>query len=173
MTRIRQILRWAHQQGFVAMDPSEYLLLPKPVQPSRHVLTWDELQQIFTTFDTNEAHGLRDAAMFGVVCETGLALVDTLELKLWQANELGLEAETRQLLDRYQNEARPILAGQSDDGHLFLGRGGGKLGRQAAHIRLQRAVRAAGISGQVLARTLRLSYQAHLERQLDRRLISF
>jgi site-specific recombinase XerD len=172
LRRVRQILRWAFSSGLVQVDPSQDLLLPRPIQPSRQLITWDELQLIFATFDTAEPHGLRDAALFGVVCETEMAMADVLDLKLWQATDLQLEESTARILARYLDQARPILAGQSGDEHLFLGRGR-KLGRQAAHLRLQRAVRAAGISGQVLARTLRLSYQAHLERQLDRRLISF
>lgn len=169
LRRVRQVLRWAHQRGFLESNPIQDLRLPRPIQPVREVLSWEELQAVLGAFDRSRVTGLRDAALYAVVTETELGVGDCLDLVVGQEQHLTLESATRALLIRYLEEARPHLATAPDETALFIGRGGRALGRQAAFLGLQRAARAAAVPGQVLARTLQRSYRAHFDRQAQQR----
>ena len=169
LRRVRQVLRWAFAQGLTATDASRHLVLSRPMQPVREVLAWDELHAVLSAFDRNRVTGLRDAALYAIVAETDLGVNACLELVVGQEEHLVLETATRDLVDGYLERGRPQLATGAQELTLFLGRGGRPLGRQAAYLGLQQAARAAGISGQVLARTLRRSYRAHFERQAQQR----
>jgi len=173
LRRVRQVLRWAHQEGFAPHNPSQDLLLPRPSQPVREILRWDELQAVLAAFDQSRPYGLRDAALYAIVTETELGVTTCLELLVGQENHLELEEPTRQLLQTYLERARPLLAKETSALTMFLGSGGRPIGRQAAFVRLQQAARAAGIAGQVVAKTLQRSHRAHFERQARSRHFSF
>ena len=170
LRRVRRFLRWAHAQGLIAVDPSANLLLPRPIQPTRSLLSWEELQELFSVLDHDDAQQLRDAVLLRLLTETDLGLGHCLDLRL--GCSLALETGSQLLLDSYLDWARPRIAGFSADPALFLGRGGRALGRQAAHLRLQRAARMIGLSG-LTARALRASYTAHFDREARVRNSSF
>jgi len=173
LRRVRQLLRWAHCGGHIERDPSRELLLSRALQPARKLLRWEEFQSVLAAFDQSRPQGLRDAALFWLVTETALGLVQCLDLVVGQEQLLELEQPTRALLTAYLEEARPLFLKDPEEKALFPSRQGGSLGRQAAFLRLQHAARIAGMIGPVLPKTLRRSYLAHLERQAHNRHFSF
>lgn len=171
LRRVRQLLRWAHSAGHTSQEATQNLLLPRPQQPTRSLLRWEELQALLDTFDLSSPGGLRDAAIFAVVTETDLGLIGTLGLVVGQEELLELEEPTRNLVRTYLQQGRLSFLKDPREKTLFLGRGGSPLGRQAATIRLQLAAKIAGL--QVTTVVLRRSYKAHLARQAQNRHFSF
>jgi site-specific recombinase XerD len=173
LVRVRQILRWAHRSGFIDHDPCAKLKLSGPNTPTCSLLTWDELQAFLASLDRTRPAGLRDAALFTLVTETPLGMLQSLELQLGQEELLDLEPPTRELLAQYVRESRPLMLKEPTERTLFLSQYGRPIGRTVAGNMLFTAARHAGFQGQVTARSLRRSYLAHLKRQAQNRHFSF
>jgi integrase/recombinase XerD len=165
MRRVRQVLRWAHRSGHLDSDPTAALVLPRSSNPTKALLTWEELQALLGAPDRSRPTGLRDAALFALLAETSLGLIGCLELVVNQERCLELEECTRALLEAYLKDGRPLLLRDKREKTLFLSRFGNPFGRHAAILDLARHAKAAGIRGQVTTLMLRRSYQAHLTRQ--------
>ena len=169
LRRVRQVLRWAHQQGLVAKDPTACLLLPRPIQPVPELLSWAELQRLSTVCDLKTATGLRDALLLALLIETDLGLTAILALPV--AARPPLEDLSLSLLDAYLETARPRWAKDASK-TLLLTVQGTSMTWAAAKARVQQLSKAAGL-GAVLPRNLRRSYLAHLAQQSQRRHSSF
>ena len=157
LRRIRQVLRWAFEQGHLPQDLTRCFLLPRPPQPQVALLTWDELERIWQTPDTSTANGHRDLLLVRLVCETDLSVRDCLSLSVENALLLELDTETRALVDLFASQP-----------WLFVGANGQRWNDQCAVIALRRLTRQAGFPG-FTARQLRRSYLAHLDRQAKAR----
>ena len=157
LRRVRQILRWAFEQGHLPHDLTRCFLLPRPPQPQPVLLSWGELERIWQTADTSTAGGQRDLLLLRLVCETDLAVRDCLSLSVENALLLDLEPDTKALVESFGSQSR-----------LFLGANGQRWNDQCALIALRRLTRQAGLVG-VTARHLRRSYRAHLDRQAKAR----
>jgi len=167
--RVRQVLRWAFDQGLVTPDPTFGLLLPRPVQPIPRLLNWSQVQQILAVPDRNTPIGWRDALIFQLLPETNLGLICVVGLTVNSVAELQLEDTTKELLSDYLREARPALGGSGEG--LFFSRDGHPLTHHLAGLRLREAARQIGLDN-LPSRLLRKSYLA-MQNQVHQRLQPF
>ncbi|MEW6280689.1 MAG: site-specific integrase [Candidatus Eremiobacterota bacterium] len=107
---VRGFLRWAHREGFLAVDPSRELVLLRPRPPARRLLTAGQLEEVRRQVDRSTPHGRREAALFELLGQvpvrellsrdaahvgpgcTALVLSDGARLALEDAAACALEA---------------------------------------------------------------------------------
>lgn len=164
LRRVRQVLRWAADSQKLKQDPTVCLLLPRPPQPAKALLTWQELQAVFAAPDRTRPEGLRDAVVLALLAETNLKLTGVLALSEGEESGLELETNTVQLVQKYVQEGRPLLLPRLGENALLLNLEGGRLSHQSAMIRMRLLGKMAGLKG-FTSRLLRRSYRAHLERE--------
>ena len=157
LRRVRQVLRWAFEQGHLPHDVTRCFLLPRPPQPQPALLSWNELERLWQIPDPSKPAGQRALLLLRLVCETDLGVRNCLNLTAENTLSLTLEPDTRELVESFGSQA-----------WLFLGAHGQRWNDQCAVIELRRLTRQAGLAG-VTARHLRRSYLAHLERQAKAR----
>lgn len=171
--RVRQVLRWSAAHDLIQSDPTVGLLLPRPVQPVRKPLTWQELQILLQTPDRSTPLGLRDALLLQLLTESELIVTQLVLLTEDFARQLELEAATRLLLNDYLELARPVLiGGRADNKLLIIGKFGEALGAPAVAARLNEMARQAGLGRRLPTRILRQSYQAALQSLRERQPLS-
>lgn len=171
--RVRQVLRWSAAHDLIESDPTVGLLLPRPVQPLRKPLTWQELQLLLQAPDRSTPLGLRDALLLQLLAESGLIVTQLVLLTEDSVRQLELEAATQLLLNDYLELARPVLIdGHADSKLLFIGKFGAPLGAPAVAFRLNEMARQAGLGRCLPTRILRQSYQAALQTVRQRQPLS-
>lgn len=163
--RVRQILHWAFCQGLVTPDPTQGLLLPRPVQPVPRTLAWSQLEELLAGPDRHSPFGLRDALVFQLLAETPLGVNGVAALTVDSVGHLMLEDNTRELLSEYLKEGRPALGGSGE--RLFFCRGGSPLTAAMVGLRLRQAARQIGLES-LPSRVLRKSYLA-MQKQVHQR----
>ncbi len=147
---VRDCLRWGSAQGWLLLDPTRNLVLPRPPQPRQRVLTRAEVRQLLDRPDPSHRLGLRDRAVLALFTYLPLsprqaAALETRNLSdgqlRCQAAEDGfpLEPELADRLDRY-GRARLDLVREPAEPALFLTQSGRRLGAE----RLFSLVRDAG-----------------------------
>lgn len=160
----REVLRWATTAGHLDRDPSRELRLPRPPQPARHDLAWEEVQSILQSPDRSKPNGLRDATILAVILEADLDVKDCLALQLGEQARLPLESATHDLVAAYIQQARPLwLRATTASKLLFLNQFGGPLGVQTVTNALRQGARDAGLSEPPTMKCLRRSYRARLQ----------
>lgn len=173
LRRVRQVLRWSAAHDLIQSDPTVGLLLPRPVQPVRKPLTWQELQLLLQTPDRGTPLGLRDALLLQLLAESGLNVTQLVLLTEDSARQLELEAATQLLLNDYLELARPLLSdGHANSKRLFIGKFGAPLGAPAVAFRLNEMARQAGLGRCLPTRILRQSYQVALQTLSERHPLS-
>ena len=160
--RVRQVLRWAFLEGHLAEDPTEGLLLPRPLQPTRQLLSWEQLEKLLATPDRSTPMGLRDALLLHFLTETGLGLQQVVALSIDNWQNLEIDASTRTLALEYLEKARPLWEREAQRA-LFLGRTGEPLGAQAAVLRINEFCQQAGLGRRLPTRLLGQSYRAAMQ----------
>lgn len=163
---VRSFLRWAHREGFLALDPTLDLVLPRPLQPARRLLTGAELDALHAQLDLATPLGLRDAALLellgrlrlGELLSRDLAHVGPgcRSLSGWELAPGGVLA-----VADYLERGRPFLVRGSREGALLLGARGARLGAGRVGQRLRELARSAGL--EVLVGPRRLLQSAALD----------
>jgi site-specific recombinase XerD len=175
---VRSCLRWAVEQGYLALDPTRDLVLGRPVQPLQTVLTGEQVRTLLEQPDPKSAPGLRDRALLALFYYVPATThqASRIDLGDLQGGRLVLDSEPHDLDDelaascrRYLQHGRPELVREAGEQAFFLGRTGHRIGAP----RLSQIVRFhgfdAGLSGELSPRTLRRSYASHVRTFQDRR----
>jgi integrase/recombinase XerD len=135
---LRVWFRWMARQNHILHNPASELEMPRlGFRLPKHVLTVAEAEQVIAQPNPADPIGLRDRAILEVLYATGMRRMELLRLKL---DGLDLERGTVMIrrgkgnkdrmiplgeragawLRKYLREGRPQLAGEPDDGTLFL-----------------------------------------------------
>lgn len=167
---VRTFLRWAYREGLLALDPTLDLVLGRPPQPPRRLLSAAELERVRRVIDRDAASGLLVAALFELLQQVSLPelLSRDIEhaeprgLRLADGRRLVLEERAAGALAAYLERGRPeLLARGSGDPALFLSaRGGRRLRPEAVGERLRVLGRVAGLEVSLGPRRLLQSAQA-------------
>ena len=140
--RLIQCLRWGHQQGYLLIDPTTYLVLPKvPKHLPSSMLSRDELEQLMKQPDLSNPLGLRDRALLEVFYSTAirhgearnlcLGDIDRAKEYLWVRQGKGrkdrvvpISARAIEWIDRYEVHGRPQLmrfsSAHNGNNYLFI-----------------------------------------------------
>jgi len=173
---IRAFFRYLVLEGRVDSNPARLVDAPWVAMRIPRYLQAEEIDALLDACDATQALGIRDRALFELIYSCGLRVteavgltVDRVSLPQSAVRVLGKGARERLVpvgnrakreLEKYLAESRPLLAGRTPAGALFLGRGGKMLSRKTVWKIFKRLAFHAGIEGKV--HSLRHSFATHL-----------
>ena len=178
LTVLRRYFHWALRERRITTDPTVRLLAAR--QPLRvpTTLSQAQVEALLTAPQVDAPLGLRDRTMLELMYASGLRVTELVTLKTFQLglNEGVLRVmgkgskerlvpfgeEARQWLERYLQEARPvILAGQQTD-DLFVTQRGSGMTRVMFWNIVRKWAQVAGITTPLSPHTLRHAFATHL-----------
>jgi integrase/recombinase XerD len=179
LSSLRRFYQHAVREAWVSMDPSDRIVAPRLGRPLPKSLTEVEVEVLLAAPDTGTVLGLRDRAMLELLYAAGLRVTELVVLRAPQVNlrqgvvrTLGKGEKDRlvplgetaaEWLERYLDEARPVLLKGRECEHLFPTRRGAAMTRQAFWYLIKRHAQRAGIDPAGLSpHTLRHSFATHL-----------
>lgn len=178
ITSLRRFHQFLRQERLTDHDPIQHIDTPKKVQKLPSTLSLTEVERLIETPDTTQNLGIRDRAILEVMYATGMRVSELVGLKLSDLHlslglvqTLGKGDKERiiplgdyaiQWLERYLDEARPLLVANPSETHVFVNHHGTGLSRQGIWKNLKQLVREAGINKEVTPHTLRHSFATHL-----------
>jgi len=178
VSSVRRFFRFQVREGRLREDPSARIESPRLGRPLPESLTEAEVEALLNAPDTDQALGLRDRTMLEVLYACGLRVSELVALTADQINArqgvvrlmgkgskerlVPLGEEALEWVARYDREARPALVGAAPNPHLFPGRRGVALSRQAFWYRIKAHARTAGITKPLSPHTLRHAFATHL-----------
>lgn len=178
ITSLRRFHQFLRQERLTDHDPMQHIDTPKKVQKLPSTLTLTEVERLIETPDTTKNLGIRDRAILEVMYATGMRVSELVGLKLSDLHlslglvqTLGKGDKERiiplgdyaiQWLERYLDEARPLLVANPSETQVFVNHHGTGLSRQGIWKNLKQLVREAGINKEVTPHTLRHSFATHL-----------
>lgn len=179
LSGIKSFFGYLLLEEVIRKDPTELLEAPKLRRTLPHVLSVEEVNQLFAAIDHSKPDGMRNRAMLEVMYSCGLRVSELVGLKLSglfldvgfikvtgkgdkeRLVPIGDEAAKQVIL--YKNHVRsqvPIKIGQED--FVFLNRRGSALSRVMVFMVLKELAARAGIEKNVHPHTLRHSFATHL-----------
>lgn len=178
ITSLRRFHQFLRQERLTDHDPMQHIDTPKKVQKLPSTLSLTEVERLIETPDTTKNLGIRDRAILEVMYATGMRVSELVGLKLSDLHlslglvqTLGKGDKERiiplgdyaiQWLERYLDEARPLLVANPSETHVFVNHHGTGLSRQGIWKNLKQLVCEAGINKEVTPHTLRHSFATHL-----------
>lgn len=178
ITSLRRFHQFLRQERLTDHDPMQHIDTPKKVQKLPSTLSLTEVERLIETPDTTKNLGIRDRAILEVMYATGMRVSELVGLKLSDLHlslglvqTLGKGDKERiiplgdyaiQWMERYLDEARPLLVANPSETHVFVNHHGTGLSRQGIWKNLKQLVREAGINKEVTPHTLRYSFATHL-----------
>lgn len=157
---VRAFCRWCQSRGLLRDDPTGYLVLGRPVQPVRTLISSDELRRLLEVPDRSTALGLRDRLLLILVAAIDLGLAGCEQLTVADRPELDSHLEPDFLA--YLRSGRPELARQHSGQALLLVRDGAPMAAATMALRIGQLGRLAGLP-KLSARRLRQSYRAQFQ----------
>ena len=188
LVALRQCFRHLRAERHIARDPTDDIELPRVGRPLPVVLTLAEVEELLAQPRSENARGLRDAAMLQTLYATGLRVSELVGLKQIDVNlgELFLSTvgkgrkqrlvplgeRARDAIAAYVETARPALLGGRVSPALFVTHLGRAMTRQGFWKLITGYARAAGIRKRLSPHKLRHSFATHLvERGADLRAV--
>jgi len=179
LSTLRRFYRLQLEQGAVREDPTLRVKAPRKPRRLPKLLSEKQVEALLAAPDTETALGLRDRAMLETLYATGLRVSELVGLTHAQVSlstgvvrVLGkgrkerlvpLGEEAIAWIVRYAKDARPKLAGERRDDHVFLTARRGPLTRQAFWALIKRYAPRAGIPQASLSpHVLRHAFATHL-----------
>lgn len=179
ISSLRRFHQFLRQERVTDHDPMQHIDTPKKQQKLPDTLSLEEVERLIQTPDTKTLLGIRDRALLEVMYATGLRVSEVINLRLSDVHlnmallqTMGKGEKERIVplgdlaidwIERYLDEARPLLVGKHpDETALFVNHHGKQLSRQGVWKNLKQIVREAGIFKTVTPHTLRHSFATHL-----------
>lgn len=179
ISSLRRFHQFLRQERVTDHDPMQHIDTPKKQQKLPDTLSLEEVERLIQTPDTKTILGIRDRALLEVMYATGLRVSEVINLRLSDVHlnmallqTIGKGEKERIVplgdlaidwIERYLDEARPLLVGKHpDETALFVNHHGKMLSRQGVWKNLKQIVREAGIFKTVTPHTLRHSFATHL-----------
>ncbi|MBQ9064435.1 MAG: site-specific tyrosine recombinase XerD [Blautia sp.] len=174
---LRALYHFLQKEGRVEKDPSEVLRAPKVEKKTPEILTIQEVSLLLEQPDKNTPKGLRDSAMLELLYATGMRVSELIHLELDSVNlrlsyvtcqEGGRERVipighvSRDILERYLKESRPVFVKNDDEKKLFTNCSGTPISRQGFWKVLKSYAEEAGIKKDITPHTLRHSFAVHM-----------
>jgi integrase/recombinase XerD len=178
LVTLRGFFRFLHQEKILPHDPAALIELPKAGRHLPGVLSGREIRALLAAPPLDRPVGLRDAAMLELLYAAGLRVSELIRLKVLDLNfdagfvrVFGKGGKERvvpigrpalSVLNRYLDQARPLLLKGEASTFLFVARRGRPLSRQGFWKLLKKYAVQAGIRHPVSPHTLRHSFASHL-----------
>jgi integrase/recombinase XerD len=178
LAALRSLFAFLLREGKVERDPARDLHLPRMGQRLPRSLATAEVGKLLERQAQDDVLVERDRTMIELVYATGLRVSEVVSLRINQVNleaayltVVGKGRKERavpigtfacQRVKRYLADIRPQLLNGKMSPHLFVSRGGGRMGRDRFAKRLRLAVLRAGLGNKVSPHTLRHAFATHL-----------
>lgn len=173
---IRAFFAYETAAGHLEASPAEGLRRPRQERRDPYVLEEEEIRSFLRETEGSSAKQLRDRAMLGLLCATGLRVSELIALKTedvdvqigyvrqqsrGQERVVSFDEELRLALCSYLESGRPLLLKEAEEEHLFFNLSGGALSRQGVWKMIRAYGQKAGIAGEVTPQSLKNSYAVH------------
>jgi integrase/recombinase XerD len=180
LTVLKRFFRYAIRSQCLVDDPCQNLRAAKQALRFPTSLSEKQIEDLLSAPQIDAPLGLRDRAMIELMYASGLRVSEIVALKLIHLgmNEgvirimggkgnkerlVPFGAQAAYWLQKYIQEARPLLLGQKISEYLFIGRyTGGGLTRQAFWVLIKRYAVIANIPVKLSPHTLRHAFATHL-----------
>lgn len=174
---IKAFFQYLHRIEVIRTDPSWNLKAPKVERKPPEILSVEEVNRLLAQPSKETPKGIRDRAMLELLYATGIRVSELIGLTLASVNmQLGFcvlqqtgkerivpfQIKTRQVLERYQKEARKELLKQKESEYFFVNCSGKEMSRQGFWKLVKQYGSQAEISKEITPYTLRHSFAAHL-----------
>ncbi len=179
MSGISGLFKYQVLEGVRSDNPLEKVDMPRLGRALPSVYTIEEIDQLLSSIDVSNPHGLRDRALFELVYSCGLRISEAVDLETQRVyldqdlirvrgkgekeRYLPLGEEAKHWLTEYLLVARPKLvkSGRRNESHLFLNSRGTGISRKGIWKRFSAIVLRAGLPSSKV-HTLRHSFATHL-----------
>ncbi|OGW66973.1 MAG: site-specific tyrosine recombinase XerD [Nitrospirae bacterium RIFCSPLOWO2_02_FULL_62_14] len=178
VSALRGFYRFLCKEKFVRDNPTTDVTTPRPWLRLPKTLSMDDIDRLLRVAAGKKPEDLRDAAMLELLYATGLRVSELVGLDQARLNlEVGyvlvigkgnkqrvvpMGDPARRKLERYLDEARPLLLRGRTSPNVFVTRRGGKLTRQGFWKLLRARARQARITKPISPHMLRHSFATHL-----------
>ena len=185
-TTIRSFFSFLQKENYMFHE-SSLIEMPKLNHSLPNVLTFEEVEALFSAPDMTKKEGIRDRAMLEVMYASGLRVSELLALKLSQYSSslnclkiYGKGNKERMVpigdyaleyLTKYLREVRDFNIGKKTD-YVFLNKAGKSITRQYFWQQIKKYGEIAQIKKSISPHTLRHSFATHLlENGADLRMV--
>ncbi len=86
ISSIKSFFAWMFRRRLINDEPSVYLKHPRVEPKSPDIIEPGELDRLFSVIDMTTAKGVRDNAIFRIMCSTGIRTQELLELNITDVN---------------------------------------------------------------------------------------
>jgi len=179
LSSIKSYFNYLRSNNYVESDPSERISSPKRSRSLPAVLSFEEIEAILNSPDTEDKLGLRDKALLETMYSSGLRVSEAINL---HTSDLLLQDELIRVfgkgskerivpvgssavkwINEYLLKSRPSLERKGKSlNFIFLNVRGTKLSRMGIWKILRRYTEQAGIQKEVHPHTFRHSFATHL-----------
>lgn len=176
LSSLRTFYRFLILEHITKTNPAKQVQKPKDGVHLPRTISESEIDEIMASFEEDEL-GERDYALFELIYSSGMRISEavSLDVSSYRKEEKSISVIGKRnkerivflgdiavnALDMYLENVRPKLLGKNTkEKALFLNRRGGRLTRQAAHLRFHSVVDALGLDATI--HTLRHSFASHM-----------
>lgn len=135
---VKAFFQWLARENYVLSNPASEMELPRVHRRlPKHILTADEVERILAQTALHGDLGIRDRAILETLYSTGIRRSELLHLKLYDVDTrngtlmvrqgkgqkdrmVPLGARAARWIDKYNEEVRPSLVVEPDEGWLFV-----------------------------------------------------
>lgn len=178
LVTLRGLFKYLCAEKIIDVDPVRGIDLPRIGMRLPDAISAEEMKALLSAPDEHRPMGLRDAAMIELAYATGLRVSELVNLKVADVNleagfvrATGKGAKQRvvpmgkqaiECLQRYLQQARPVLLKEKSSPTLFVARAGRPMSRQGFWKLLKKYALKANIRQSISPHTLRHSFATHL-----------
>ena len=177
LSSLRTFFRYLKIEKIVEANPAKLVEKPKDPLVLPKTISEDEMEELMKGFD-DDILGRRDYALFELIYSSGMRISEAvgLDVSSWRREEkaisvIGKRNKERivfvgdiafEAVEEYLRDIRPRLLSKKNQKEpaLFLNRRGGRLTRQAAHLRFQECPSRLGLEATI--HPLRHSFASHM-----------
>jgi site-specific recombinase XerD len=176
---VRSFLQFCEENGLLAANPARSVASPKLPRRLPQVLTPEQMAGLLESIGGSKPLELRDRALFELIYSSGLRCQEALDLTVrdvnFESRQIRAKGKGRKVrvipvgapaltaLERYLREGRArLVAGGSEENHVFVSRTGRPLSSSDVQRRLARHLAKAGAPLGTSPHTLRHSFATHL-----------
>ncbi len=178
LSALRRFCRHALREGWMTQDPTLHLASPRLPRALPNTLSEAEVESLLKAPDSVTRLGMRDRAMLEVLYASGLRVSELVELPLaaisldsgvvrvkgkgGRERLVPLGENALLWVQRYLDEARPVLLSGAPHEALFVTQRKQPMTRQAFWYLIKRYALRAGVRSTLSPHTLRHAFATHL-----------
>lgn len=175
MSSLRSFYRFLTRRKYVAIDPTQTVVLRKEGRKLPQFFYQPEIKQVLNSLKGHKPLEMRNLALFELFYATGMRVSEVSDLKINQIDfdlqsilvhgkgnkdrYVAFDQQTKNDLNEYLTSARPkLLKNHTDQNYVFLNNQGEKLTDRGIEYIMQKVFNQAGISGKVHPHELRHTF---------------